>query len=36
MIIFYDPAMHMIEVGEKMETVVRRFIAKGLSVEEII
>lgn len=31
---FYDPDMHMIEVGEKMETVVRRFIAQGLSVEE--
>lgn len=31
---FYDPDMHMIEVGESMETVVKRFIAQGLSVEE--
>ncbi len=31
---FYDPDMHIIEVGEKMEAVVRRFIGQGLSVEE--
>jgi len=31
---FYDPDMHMIEVGESMETVIKRFIGKGLSVEE--
>jgi len=31
---FYDPDMHIIEVGESMETVVRRFLAEGLSVEE--
>lgn len=26
--------MHIIEVGESMVTVVRRFIAQGLSIEE--
>ncbi|HNZ82753.1 MAG: VOC family protein [Sedimentibacter sp.] len=31
---FYDPDMHIIEVGERMETVVRRFIGQGLSIEE--
>ena len=31
---FYDPDMHIIEVGESMETVVKRFITQGLSVEE--
>jgi len=31
---FYDPDMHMIEVGESMDTVVKRFISQGLSVEE--
>ena len=31
---FYDPDMHIIEVGERMETVVKRFISQGLSVEE--
>lgn len=31
---FYDPDMHIIEVGESMETVVKRFIGQGLSVEE--
>lgn len=31
---FYDPDMHLIEVGESMVTVVRRFIEQGLSVEE--
>jgi len=31
---FYDPDMHIIEVGESMETVVRRFIGQGLSIEE--
>lgn len=30
----YDPDLHIIEVGESMETVVKRFIAQGLSVEE--
>ncbi len=31
---FYDPDMHIIEVGESMESVVRRFLSKGLSIEE--
>lgn len=31
---FYDPDMHIIEVGESMETVIKRFIAQGLSIEE--
>jgi len=31
---FYDTDMHIIEVGESMETVVKRFINQGLSVEE--
>lgn len=31
---FYDPDKHMIEVGEKMDSVVLRFIDQGLTVEE--
>ena len=31
---FYDPDMHIIEVGESMACVVRRFIAQGLSIVE--
>ncbi|MDD3262071.1 MAG: VOC family protein [Oscillospiraceae bacterium] len=31
---FYDPDRHIIEVGEKMETVVHRFLSAGLSAEE--
>ena len=30
----YDPDGHMIEVGESMDYVVRRFLASGMSVEE--
>jgi len=30
----YDPDMHIIEVGEPMESVVRRFLGRGVSVEE--
>lgn len=30
----YDPDMHIIEIGEPMESVVRRFLERGLSVEE--
>lgn len=33
---FYDPDMHIIEVGESMETVVKGFIKQGLSVEETV
>lgn len=31
---FYDPDMHIIEVGESMESVIKRFLNEGLSVEE--
>lgn len=31
---FYDPDGHIIEVGEDMELVVRRFIESGLTVEQ--
>ena len=31
---FYDPDMHIIEVGEPMESVAKRFFGKGLTVEE--
>lgn len=31
---FYDPDLHIVEVGESMEAVVARFIDLGLSVEE--
>ena len=31
---FYDPDGHIIEVGEKLEAVVLRFIEQGLSAEE--
>ena len=31
---FYDPDRHIIEVGEKMDAVIRRFIEQGLSTEE--
>ena len=31
---FYDPDMHIIEVGEKLEAVILRFMEQGLSAEE--
>lgn len=31
---FYDPDQHIIEVGEPMEAVAKRFLLQGLSVEE--
>lgn len=31
---FYDPDMHIIEVGEPMESVVKRLLKEGFSVEE--
>lgn len=31
---FYDPDMHIVEVGEPMESVAKRFLSKGLSIEE--
>lgn len=30
----YDPDMHIVEVGEPMESVVKRFLGRGFSVEE--
>ncbi|MDY0225075.1 MAG: VOC family protein [Candidatus Methanomethylophilaceae archaeon] len=33
---FYDPDMHIVEVGESMMTVCRRFHAEGMTVEEIV
>ncbi|WP_440946324.1 glyoxalase/bleomycin resistance/dioxygenase family protein [Methanosarcina sp. T3] len=33
---FYDPDMHIIEVGEPMESVVKRLLSEGLSVEETV
>ena len=32
---FYDPDMHIVEVGESMMTVCRRFKARGMTVEAI-
>jgi catechol 2,3-dioxygenase-like lactoylglutathione lyase family enzyme len=32
---FYDPDRHAIEIGEQMETVVRRMQAQGLTLQEI-
>lgn len=31
---FYDPDMHIIEVGEPMESVVKRLLSEGSSIEE--
>ncbi|MBM7856129.1 catechol 2,3-dioxygenase-like lactoylglutathione lyase family enzyme [Desulfohalotomaculum tongense] len=31
---FYDPDMHIIEVGETMEAVAQRFLSKGLNVKD--
>ena len=31
---FYDPDKHIIEVGENMKVVVKRFLSSGLSVGE--
>ncbi len=30
----YDPDLHIVEVGEPMESVARRFLGRGFSVEE--
>lgn len=30
----YDPDKHIIEVGERMQSVVKRFVSQGLSAEE--
>lgn len=34
-VLFYDPDKHIIEVGEKMDAVILRFMNQGLSVEDI-
>ena len=31
---FYDPDRHIIEVGEKLDAVIHRFMEQGLSAEE--
>jgi len=31
---FYDPDYHIIEVGESMRSVIKRFLASGMSIEE--
>ncbi len=31
----YDPDGHIVEIGESMETTVRRFYRQGLSIQEI-
>lgn len=31
---FYDPDRHIIEVGERMESVIRRFLRQGLNAQE--
>jgi catechol 2,3-dioxygenase-like lactoylglutathione lyase family enzyme len=31
---FYDPDKHIIEVGESMESVIKRFLSQGFTVEE--
>jgi hypothetical protein len=33
---FYDPDKHIVEVGESMESVVKRFLSKGLSIEDTV
>ena len=30
----YDPSLHIIEIGESMEVVIRRYLRSGMSVEE--
>jgi hypothetical protein len=32
---FYDPDGHIIEVGEDMKMVIKRFIASGMTMDEI-
>ena len=31
----YDPDMHIVEIAESMESVIRRFLSQGMSVDEI-
>ena len=32
---FYDPDGHLIEVGESMKMVIKRFLDRGMTMEEI-
>ena len=32
---FYDPDKHIIEVGENMQAVTRRFLANGMTPEQV-
>ena len=32
---FYDPDFHMIEVGESIESMIKKFLEEGMSVEDI-
>ena len=32
---FYDPDGHIIEVGETLEAVIRRFLASGMSAQQV-
>lgn len=32
---FYDPDGHIIEVGEEMKRVIKRFLASGMTMEEV-
>lgn len=32
---FYDPDGHIIEVGEDLKMVIRRFLAAGMTMEEV-
>ncbi len=32
---FYDPDGHLIEVGEEMKMVIKRFLASGMTIEEV-
>lgn len=31
----YDPDFHMIEIGESMEVIAKRYLSQGLSVEKV-
>lgn len=35
MVRFYDPDMHIIEVGENMKTVCKRFLDSGMTPEQV-
>jgi len=33
---FYDPDYHIVEVGEPMDSVVKRYLSEGFSVDETV